>query len=56
MNQKLRESFVELYHQPILEELRASLVRRFPEVDFPPIPERGQLRLEDVLDSPYFFD
>lgn len=56
MNRTLRESFVDLYHQPILENLRDSLVRRYPEVDFPPIPERGRLRLEEVLKSPYFFD
>lgn len=56
MNATLRDCFIELYSQPILEDLRASLVARFPEVDFPQIPERGKLRLEEVRDSPYFFD
>ncbi len=56
MNASLRDCFVELYHQPILEGLRDSLVARFPDVQFPPIPARGNLRLEEVKDSPYFFD
>jgi DNA-directed RNA polymerase len=56
MNASLRDCFVELYHQPILEGLRDSLVARFPDVQFPPIPERGNLHLEEVKDSPYFFD
>jgi len=56
MNATLRECFITLYEQPVLEALRDSLVARFPDVAFPPIPQRGKLRLEEVKDSPYFFD
>ncbi len=56
MNATLRECFIDLYSRPILEDLRASLVARYPDVAFPPIPARGSLRLEEVKDSPYFFD
>jgi DNA-directed RNA polymerase, mitochondrial len=56
MNASLRDCFVDLYEQPVLENLRDSLVARFPDVEFPAIPQRGQLRLDEVKDSPYFFD
>jgi len=56
MNASLRDCFVDLYEQPVLENLRDSLVARFPDVEFPAIPQRGTLRLDEVKDSPYFFD
>lgn len=56
MNATLRECFVDLYRRPILEDLHASLQARYPDVAFPPVPARGTLRLEEVKDSPYFFD
>lgn len=56
MNETLRECFVDLYRKPILENLRESLVARYPGVHFPEIPDRGTLDLDKVLDSPYFFD
>jgi DNA-directed RNA polymerase len=52
----LREQFVELYTQPLLEELRNSLMLRFPHVEFPPVPSRGNLDLDRVMLSDYFFD
>ena len=55
MNETLRECFIDLYSRPILEDLRESLVRRFPESSFPPLPARGTLELEDVRQSKYFF-
>lgn len=55
MNSSLRECFVELYQYPVLEDLRDSLTMRFPEVDFPPIPARGQLDINTVKSSTYFF-
>ena len=51
----MREAFVELYELPLLEDLRDSLVLRFPEVEFPPIPDRGTLDIRAVKDSRYFF-
>ncbi|KAI9082869.1 hypothetical protein K1719_035199 [Acacia pycnantha] len=56
MNRILREKFVELYQTPILENLLESFERSFPSLSFPPLPERGDLDLRDVLESPYFFN
>lgn len=56
MNHLLREQFVKLYSQPILENFLESLVIRYPSLTFPPIPEKGDLDLKCVLESPYFFN
>ncbi|URE41883.1 hypothetical protein MUK42_07982 [Musa troglodytarum] len=56
MNRILREKFVELYERPILEELLESFQQSFPTLNFPALPERGDLDLKDVLESPYFFN
>ncbi|XP_030468884.1 DNA-directed RNA polymerase 2B, chloroplastic/mitochondrial isoform X1 [Syzygium oleosum] len=56
MNRILREKFVELYETPILENLLESFQKSFPSLSFPPLPERGDYNLKDVLDSPYFFN
>jgi DNA-directed RNA polymerase len=55
MNSSLRDCFVELYKYPVLEDLRDSLVMRFPDIKFPPIPERGSLDIDVVKNSRYFF-
>ena len=47
---------MELYSQPVLEELHQGLSIRFPQITFPPVPTRGQLELEKVLESDYFFN
>ncbi|XP_024023271.1 DNA-directed RNA polymerase 2B, chloroplastic/mitochondrial [Morus notabilis] len=56
MNRILRENFVELYKTPILENLLERFEESFPGLAFPPLPERGELDLKDVLESPYFFN
>ncbi|KAL6594360.1 hypothetical protein ACP70R_048553 [Stipagrostis hirtigluma subsp. patula] len=56
MNKILREKFVELYDAPILENLLESFEKSFPNVKFPPLPDRGDFDLKDVLESPYFFN
>ncbi|KAJ4978990.1 hypothetical protein NE237_009770 [Protea cynaroides] len=56
MNRILREKFVELYEQPILENLLESFQQSFPALSFPPLPERGDFDLRVVLESPYFFN
>ncbi|KAL5996080.1 DNA-directed RNA polymerase 1B, mitochondrial [Asimina triloba] len=56
MNRILREKFVELYETPILENLLESFQKSFPSLTFPPLPERGDFDLKDVLDSTYFFN
>jgi DNA-directed RNA polymerase len=52
----LRDQFVELYSKPILEDLYDSLHYRFPEQNFEDVPERGDLDLNVVRESFYFFD
>ncbi|TYZ68673.1 hypothetical protein PybrP1_007405 [[Pythium] brassicae (nom. inval.)] len=56
MNVRLREQFVELYEQPLLEDLLTELRLRFPKTHFHDIPELGTLDLAVVKDSPYFFN
>nr|GMC59505.1 DNA-directed RNA polymerase 2A [Ipomoea batatas] len=56
MNTILREKFVELYEKPILENLLESFEQSFPMLSFPPLPERGDFDLKDVLESTYFFN
>lgn len=55
MNSVLREVFVELYNQPLLERQREIWQMRYPDLEFPPLPERGQLNLEEVKRALYFF-
>ncbi|XVF31632.1 hypothetical protein REPUB_Repub17cG0008100 [Reevesia pubescens] len=56
LNRILREKFVELYEKPILENLLESFQQCFPTLCFPPLPERGDFDLREVLESPYFFN
>ncbi|XP_050872473.1 DNA-directed RNA polymerase 1B, mitochondrial [Lathyrus oleraceus] len=56
MNRILREKFVELYDAPILENLLENFEKTFPTLKFPPLPERGDFDLQEVLKSPYFFN
>jgi DNA-directed RNA polymerase len=52
----LRQEFVHLYRQPILEQVRDAWVQRFPEIKFKEVPARGDLDIAEVLRSPYFFN
>ena len=56
MNKALRESFVELYNLPILEDFKASLEQRHPDIEFPPVPTKGNLDLSKIMNSKYFFN
>jgi len=55
MNDTLRSCFLDLYSEPVLENLLESFQMRFPHIHFPPIPERGQLDLSKVRHADYFF-
>jgi DNA-directed RNA polymerase len=55
LNKILREEFVTLYKQPLLENLMRDFKQSFPDLHFPEIPERGNLDLREVLNSTYFF-
>ncbi|GFP95301.1 DNA-directed RNA polymerase 1b mitochondrial [Phtheirospermum japonicum] len=56
MNKILREKFVELYEAPILENLLDGFQKSSPNLKFPPLPERGDFDLKEVLESTYFFN
>lgn len=55
MNEAIRNQFVELYQRPLLEDMLEGFCLRFPNVVFPPVPRRGELNLEEVKNSKYFF-
>jgi DNA-directed RNA polymerase len=55
MNVALRDVFVDLYEQPLLEQLLNTWKLRYPEIDFPDVPERGSLDLNEIKESKYFF-
>ena len=55
MNEVLRDQFTKLYQKPILEDLAADFRLRFPTADFPPVPSRGTLDINEVKESAYFF-
>lgn len=55
MNAVLRDQFVKLHSRALLEELRENFLIRYPGIEFPEVPARGELELEVVRDSPYFF-
>ena len=51
----LRDEFVKLHSEPLLENLRTNFVERYPHSKFPEVPERGTFDLNKVKDSAYFF-
>ena len=55
MGDCLRAQFVQLYSQPLLEELYVSIRQRYPSVEVPPVPARGALDISTVRSSAYFF-
>jgi len=55
MNEALRETFIELYSQPLLEKQKASWEMRYPDLEFPDVPSQGKLDLAEVRKAKYFF-
>lgn len=55
MNEVLREQFIELHQRDLLAQLRESFLIRYGNMDLPNLPKRGQLDLNVVRHSPYFF-
>jgi len=55
MNEALRDCFIELYQQPLLERLKETWELRYPSIEFPEPPKKGELDLEDVRSAIYFF-
>ncbi|KAM9986473.1 hypothetical protein ACTFIY_010882 [Dictyostelium cf. discoideum] len=55
MNDILRNEFVELHKQPILERLLEWFQVRYPDIKFPKLPKKGELDINKVKESRYFF-
>lgn len=55
LNSSLRDCFVKLYSQPLLSDLKKSWELRYPEIEFPELPELGDLDLNEVKTATYFF-
>ena len=55
MNEALRDCFVELYEQPLLERLKMAWELRYPSIEFPDVPAKGDLDLNVIKSAPYFF-
>jgi DNA-directed RNA polymerase len=54
----LREAFTEIYSQPILENFISDIKKSLldEELDLPELPQFGDLEIEDVKSSRYFFN
>ena len=55
MNNILREQFVILHSQPLLDNLLEGFKSQFPTIKFKDIPQRGKFDLSGVITSKYFF-
>jgi DNA-directed RNA polymerase len=57
MAQYLREEFVRMYSETdVLAAFREEILERLPEgTTLPPLPPKGSLDLNQVLESPFFF-
>jgi len=55
MNRVLREEFVNIYQEPVLERLWEEQRRANPHVRLPDPPATGNLDISAVLNSEYFF-
>jgi DNA-directed RNA polymerase len=55
LNEALREEFVRIHREPLLTKFLAAQRKNAPGVDIPDPPGLGQLRIEDVVHSKYFF-
>ena len=51
----LRETFVSIYEVDRLAELSAYVADYAPHVDLPPLPDRGDFDITQVLDAQFFF-
>jgi DNA-directed RNA polymerase, mitochondrial len=51
----LREEFVRIYSEPILQKFLDEQRQAYPDLEFPDPPSPGNLDIRQVLQSPYFF-
>jgi DNA-directed RNA polymerase, mitochondrial len=55
LHRVLREEFVAIHSEPVLENFLNDLRKAHPRLDFPDLPPAGNLDIHQVLESPYFF-
>jgi DNA-directed RNA polymerase len=55
LNRILREEFVRIYSEPVLQKFLEEQRAAHPDIDFPDLPQLGNLDIREVLSSPYFF-
>jgi DNA-directed RNA polymerase len=55
LNRVLREEFVRIYSQPVLQNFLDEQRAAHPDINLPEIPPTGTLDIRQVLSSPYFF-
>ena len=55
LNRVLREEFVRIYSKPVLQNFLDQQRKAHPEISLPDPPQTGDLDIQQVLSSPYFF-
>ena len=55
MHRVLREEFARIYSEPVLQNVLDQQRQAHPGVSLPDPPQTGDLDIQQVLSSPYFF-
>jgi DNA-directed RNA polymerase len=55
LNRILRQEFVRIYSEPVLQKFLDEQRQAHPDVDLPEPPESGNLDIRQVIESPHFF-
>jgi DNA-directed RNA polymerase len=55
LNRVLREEFVRIYSEPVLQNFLDEQRKAHPDIALPEPPQTGSLDIREVLSSPYFF-
>jgi DNA-directed RNA polymerase len=56
LNRALREEFVRIYSEPVLQNFLDQERKPHPGISLPDPPQAGDLDIQQVFSSPYFFD
>jgi DNA-directed RNA polymerase len=55
LNRVLREEFVRIYSEPVLQNFLDQQRKAHPGISLPDPPQTGDLDIQQVLSCPYFF-
>jgi DNA-directed RNA polymerase len=55
LNRILREEFVRIYSEPVLQNFIEQQRKAHPGISLPDPPKTGDLNIRQVIESPYFF-